>query len=120
MVEGQGSLVHPGSTSNLPLLRGTMPTHIVLCHRMNQTHLMRVEHVQIPKLSDLIALYEAVATCCGSFPAAKVVGIALNTSECADDAAALAECERITAETGLPCVDPIRHGSAKLVDAVLA
>lgn len=120
VVEGQGSLVHPGSTSNLPLLRGTMPTHIVLCHRMGQTHLMRVEHVAIPPLPDLIRLYEAVANCCGSFPAAKVIGIALNSSECSDDAAALAECERISAETGLPCVDPIRHGSARLVDAVMA
>ena len=31
-VEGQGSLANPGSTATLPLMRGTCPTHLVLCH----------------------------------------------------------------------------------------
>ena len=44
-VEGQGSLLHPASSATLPLLRGTMPTHLVLCHRAGQTHLAaRAQH----------------------------------------------------------------------------
>ena len=33
VVEGQGSLLHPGSAATLPLMRGTCPTHMILCHR---------------------------------------------------------------------------------------
>ena len=33
LIEGQGSLLHPGSTATLPLMRGSCPTHMILCHR---------------------------------------------------------------------------------------
>lgn len=35
-IEGQGSLLHPGSTATLPLLRGSQPTQLVLVHRARQ------------------------------------------------------------------------------------
>ena len=31
IIEGQGSLLHPGSTATLPLIRGSCPTHLILC-----------------------------------------------------------------------------------------
>ncbi len=48
LIEGQGSLAHPGSTANLPLLRGSCPTHLVFCHRAGQAsqnywHLLKHE-----------------------------------------------------------------------------
>ena len=33
VVEGQGSLCHPGSTATLPLMRGSQPTDLLLVHR---------------------------------------------------------------------------------------
>lgn len=33
IIEGQGSLLNPGSTATLPLMRGSCPTALVLCHR---------------------------------------------------------------------------------------
>ncbi len=35
-IEGQGSLLHPGSTATLPLIRGSQPTGLMLVHRAGQ------------------------------------------------------------------------------------
>lgn len=119
IVEGQGSLIHPASSANLPLLRGAMPTHLVMCHRAGQETLYRIADVAIPPLGDLIRLYEDVAAACGTFPRPKTVGIALNTFHL-DQEEADAACQAIEDELGIACVDPVRHGPYRLVDAVLA
>ena len=31
-IEGQGSLLHPGSSATLSLLRGSCATHLIMCH----------------------------------------------------------------------------------------
>ena len=55
LVEGQGSLLHPGSTATLPLMRGSCPTHLILCLRAEKTSLRSPEHIRIPDLNDFIA-----------------------------------------------------------------
>ena len=121
IVEGQGSLVHPGSTATLPLLRGSMPTDMILCIRAGQTELVRSmdRPIPMPPLSALIKLYEDVATMCGSFPAAKVRAMAVNTSHLdATDAAEV--IKQLASETGLPVCDPVRDSAQTLVDALLS
>ncbi len=120
IVEGQGALGHPASTATMPLLRGSMPTHFVLCHRAGQAHLTTMPHVPLAPLGDYIRLYEDLATCCGLFPHPTTVGVALNTSHLPSDQLALDACEEIEQELGLPCVDPVRHGPDRLVDGLLA
>jgi uncharacterized NAD-dependent epimerase/dehydratase family protein len=120
IVEGQGSLDHPASSANLPLLRGAMPTHLVLCHRADQTTLYMNEEIPIPPLDRLIRLYEDLGEGCGNFPRPKTVAVALNTFHVAEDEAAQEACEALERELGLPCVDPVRHGPSRLVDAILA
>ncbi|AIE85220.1 DUF1611 domain-containing protein [Fimbriimonas ginsengisoli] len=119
VIEGQGSLIHPASSANLPLLRGAFPTHLVLCHRAGQKSLRRSEELIIPPLREVIQLYELVGEACGVFPRPKTVAVALNTFETtateADEA-----CRAIEGELGIPCVDPVRHGADRLVDAVMA
>jgi uncharacterized NAD-dependent epimerase/dehydratase family protein len=117
IVEGQGALIHPGSSANLPLLRGAMPSHFVLCHRAGQTRLARVEHTHIPPLRDYIELYESLASACGTFPKPKTVGVALNTAHVPEEDAAAA-CKQVEDELGLPCVDPIRHGMERIAAAI--
>ncbi len=117
-VEGQGSALHPGSTAWVPLLRGSMPTDLILVHRYAQTVLDGLEDVAIPSLREVIDLYEHVASGSSSFPAAKVRGIALNCARLAPgeiDAA----CADVTALTGLPCVDVVHHGASVLLNAVI-
>ncbi len=119
LVEGQGSLFHPGSTATLPLLRGSQPTHLVLVHRVGQTHIKNHPHVPIPALSEAIALYERVASAAGALTPSRVVAVALNSRD-VDEAASRDAIGQIEAETGLPCTDPVRFGPQKLLDAILA
>lgn len=117
IVEGQGALIHPGSSANLPLLRGSCPTHLVLCHRAGQTHLSKVPNVAIPPLREYWGLYEDLAEACGTFVRPRTVGIALNTFHLGD-ADAVEAAAAIEREYGLPCVDPVRHGVGRLLDAL--
>lgn len=119
IVEGQGSLLHPGSTATLPLLRGSCATRMILCHRAGMVHLDTMEHVRVPPLAGVVALYEALAGAAGALPPARVVGVALNTRALDADAAERAIADTAAA-TGLPVTDPVRHGAAVLAEAVLA
>lgn len=117
IVEGQGSLLHPGSTATLPLIRGTQPTGLLLVHRAGQSHVRNHDHVPIPALLEVIRLYEAVANAGGAFAEVRVKAIALNTGHLN-----IAEAEKaiaqVIAETGLPCTDAVRFGADLLLNAV--
>lgn len=117
IVEGQGSIVHPGSTSTMPLLRGSMPTDLILCLKVGQTHLRRLPEVEIPPIPTLMRLYEDLACAGGTFPAAQVRGLCANTSELDEDAAHR-ELADLAALAGVPAVDPIRFGCAPVVEAL--
>ncbi len=117
-IEGQGSLLHPGSTATLPLIRGSQPTHLILAHRAGQVHVRNHSHVLIPFLPQVIRLYETVASAAGAFGNVPVVGIALNTSHL-DEFTAQEAIAQTASETGLPCNDPVRFGAGLLLDAIL-
>ncbi|MEH1902702.1 MAG: DUF1611 domain-containing protein [Nostoc sp.] len=117
-IEGQGSLLHPGSTATLPLIRGSQPTQLVLVHRAGQVHVRNHPHVLIPPLPEVIRLYETVASAGGAFASVPVVGIALNTAHLDESAAEEAIAQTI-AETGLPCTDVVRFDANVLLDAVI-
>ena len=115
-VEGQGAISHPQfSGVTLGLLHGSAPHALVLCHRAGATEIDGCAGHPIPRLGELVELYERL-----SLPArpARVVAVALNTADLDDDGArrALAVAE---AEVGLPTGDPVRFGTERLLDAVL-
>ncbi|MGV0023649.1 DUF1611 domain-containing protein [Phormidesmis priestleyi] len=117
-IEGQGSLLSPASTATLPLIRGSQATHLILVHRAGQTHIRTFPDFPIPPLTNVIHLYEMVATAGGSFASTKVAAIALNTAHLNEEAAkeAIAQTQQ---QTGLPCTDPVRYGADELLNAVL-
>lgn len=117
-IEGQGSLFNPGSTATLPLMRGSQPTHLILVHRAGQSHIRSQPEIRIPPLSSAIQVCETVATAGGSFLAAKVVGVALNTHHLAIEEAKQAIYE-VSQETQLPCTDVIRFDAEPLLEAIL-
>lgn len=116
IIEGQGSLVHPASTATLPLLRGSCPTHLILCVRAGQTHLRSAPTVTIPPLADLLQLYLDLASACGTFPRPIPLAVCVNTAHIKDAASADGACAEIEDELWLPAFDPIRHGCGKLLD----
>ncbi len=119
IIEGQGSLLNPGSTATLPLMRGSCANHLILCHKAGKTTVEIAENtVPIPPLRDFIALNEAVATACGSLTKATTIGIAVDTRGL-DDRSARAALSDIEDETGLPAQDLVRFGPEKLAKLLL-
>jgi uncharacterized NAD-dependent epimerase/dehydratase family protein len=120
VIEGQGSLFHPGFAAvSLGLLHGAQAEALVLCHVVGRDSLRGVPYpYPTPDLSECIALHETTArlTC----PAARVVAVSLVTSAIADEDAARAICEDTSERLGLPTTDPQRFGVAPIVDALLA
>jgi uncharacterized NAD-dependent epimerase/dehydratase family protein len=115
-VEGQGSLLHPAySGVTLGLVHGSAPHTLVLCHMAGQRFVDDDERFPIPPLTELIAIHERMSLLARP---AKVVAIALNTRLLDDDAARRAVVAAED-ETGLPASDPVRFGSAGIVEAVL-
>jgi uncharacterized NAD-dependent epimerase/dehydratase family protein len=117
-IEGQGSILHPASTAPLALIRGAMPTHLILAHRAGQKTLSRCAHVSIPPLKEVVALYEAICSACGSLPPARIVGIALNGGHLSEEEFRR-EAEKAQEETGLAVADVLRTGCEPLLDAIL-
>ncbi|MEM6251445.1 MAG: DUF1611 domain-containing protein [Cyanobacteria bacterium P01_D01_bin.156] len=117
-IEGQGSLLNPASTATLPLLRGGQPTHLVLVHKMNLTHIQHFPDFAIPSLEQVIHLYETVASAGSTFTSPRIVGIALNTFGVEENEARHA-IAALSDSTGLPCTDVVRFDAEIILDAVL-
>ena len=117
VVEGQGSLLHPGSTATLPLMRGSACNAMILCHRAGMAHLDTLESVPVPPLKDVIALSEATTRAAGALTGATVLGVALNTAHLSEDEA-FAAITQVEDETGLPAADPVRQSGDRLAKAV--
>ncbi len=121
LVEGQGSLVHPGySGVTLGLLHGSMPDAMVLCHQPSRSCPYNrygvYDWMRLPSVTEMIRINEqAIAPLRES----KVIGICLNTWDLTDEEARDAAA-RIEDETGLPTTDPVRFDPAPVVDAILA
>ena len=122
LVEGQGSLCHPGSTATLPLMRGSQPTDLLLVHRAGQAAVRTRPGevaVAIPPLAEIVAAAEALAALGrpdGWRP--RVRAIALNTALLSPDQAEAAR-RAVEVECGLICCDPVRHGGESLLEALL-
>jgi uncharacterized NAD-dependent epimerase/dehydratase family protein len=114
VVEGQGSILHPGYAGvTVGMLGGALPDGLVLCHQPTRS-MVRNCRVTIPPLSRLVELYRQAAPGIREFP---VLCIALNTFDL-DDETAREAVESARDETGLPATDPVRFGSDELVGPI--
>ncbi len=119
LVEGQGSLLHPGfSGVTLGLLHGACPDALILCHQATREFIGdyhgRGPWVRIPPLRDVIELYERAAA---PVRPSKVIAISLNTFDL-DERAARAAVAAAADLTGVPVTDPVRFGPDVLADAI--
>jgi uncharacterized NAD-dependent epimerase/dehydratase family protein len=118
LVEGQGSINHPGySGVTLGLLHGACPDALILCHQASREYIgdyRREAWLRIPPLTEYVRLYEMIGS---AVHPTRVIGISLNTYDLSD-AEALLACEQAARETGLPVTDPVRFDPGPLLDAV--
>ncbi len=115
LVEGQGSLIHPGySAVTYGLIHGSLPHAFILCTQPSRQTIDSNDWVRIPSLTELIEMHELVMK---YLRPAKVIGISMNTYDLSD-AAARDAIKRAQDETGLPATDPVRYDPAPLVDVI--
>ena len=99
LVEGQGSLLHPGySGVTLGLLHGSLPHALVLCAQPSREHITNNPWVKIPPLADVIKLHDALTSPLRHAP---VIAVCLNTYDLGEGHARAA-IARAQDETGLP------------------
>lgn len=98
------------------LVHGSAPHAFVLCHKAGTTEIEGCPGHPIPPLHELVRLHEDLAL---RRRPARVVCIALNTSDLESDDEAQAAIAAAAVETGLPADDPVRFGGRLLLDAVL-
>jgi uncharacterized NAD-dependent epimerase/dehydratase family protein len=116
VIEGQGSLFHPSFAGvSLGLLHGAQPDVLVMCHEPTRSHMRGLIEYPLPSIENCIAANEAAARLTN--PHATCIGICLNTAALNE-----AEARDLLGETeariGLPCVDAVRTGVARLVDCI--
>ncbi|MBX3479053.1 MAG: DUF1611 domain-containing protein [Caulobacter sp.] len=114
VIEGQGSLFHPSYAGvTLGLIHGAQPDALVLCHEPGRSHMRGVPGHPVPELA--ICLERNLEAARLTNPAVVAVGVALNTSAMSA-AEGLELCSRISDALGLPCQDPVAHGTHLIVD----
>jgi uncharacterized NAD-dependent epimerase/dehydratase family protein len=114
VIEGQGSLFHPGySGVSLGLLHGSQPDAFVLCHDPSRTTVSGWDHFALPTIAECLVQYEIMGR--RSNPDIRCVGISVNTSSlCPEKREQYLADLRL--ETGLPCVDPLIDGCGAIVE----
>ena len=114
-VEGQGSIQHLAySPSAIGLLHGSLPDAMILCHR---TDIGVSEFgINTDDFARMIRLHEEMVS---FVKPSKVIGICLNTYHLPEDKSREIVSE-IQKSTGLPTTDPIKFGTANIIDSMLS
>jgi uncharacterized NAD-dependent epimerase/dehydratase family protein len=114
IIEGQGSLIHPGySGASISLLHGTLPDALILCHHCSRKQVRRYT-IPIPPLNEYIHIHNSITKNIKKCP---IIAISLNTHGLNHEDA-LTEIERVSNETGLPTTDPVRYDSDIITKAI--
>jgi uncharacterized NAD-dependent epimerase/dehydratase family protein len=114
LVEGQGSLFHASYAGvTLGLIHGAQPDALVVCHEPTRLHMRGLPSYKLPDLE--LCIDRNVEAAQLTNPAARCVGISVNTSAM-DAGAARDYLRRTEDELGLPVVDPVRAGVGAIVD----
>jgi uncharacterized NAD-dependent epimerase/dehydratase family protein len=115
LVEGQGSIIHPGySGVTVGLIHGSLPHAFILCHQPSRKAIDNNPWVPIPPLKELVRMHEELAR---HLRPAPVIAVCLNTFDLSE-AAARDAIKAAEDETGLPATDPVRFGGDNVADAI--
>ena len=114
IIEGQGGIFHPAYAAvTHGLLIGSQPDAFVVCHAAERTHIEGWPHMALPSIKDVIMRTTQIGELTN--PAIRCVGISVNTSALPPD---LRDeyLLQLTKEHGLPCVDPLVHGTTSILE----
>jgi uncharacterized NAD-dependent epimerase/dehydratase family protein len=111
IIEGQGSLMNPAYPGGFEILAAGRPDYVILQHAPRRREYDGFPGYPLHPLRKQIRAIEMIS-------GIKVAAITLNhegmkKSEIDD------ECDRITAQTGLSCIDVLHSGPERLVDIII-
>jgi uncharacterized NAD-dependent epimerase/dehydratase family protein len=110
IVEGQGALSHPAYLSSCAIIRGAMPSAIIVQHPPKRKNLGDLPYMPMPTLESEIKLIEI-------FSRSKVIAITLNLEDMTDEEIkeTITEYEKTFQ---LPTTDVLKYGCKKLVKRI--
>ncbi len=120
LVEGQGSLFHPGySAVTLGLLHGAMPNAMILCWMPGRKRIYAggYDWLEIPSPVRAIEAYEEAMRWAAPQLNSRVIALSANTYDLSEEEARR-RVEEAGRATGLPSTDPVRFGAEPLAEAV--
>jgi len=120
LIEGQGSLFHPGySGVTLGLLHGSMPDAMILCWMPGRRRVYGggYDWMEIPTPERAIVAYEEAMRWAAPQLDSRVIGLSANTYDLPEDEARRL-VEKAGRVVGLPSTDPVRFGAEPLAEAV--
>ena len=116
IIEGQGSLSHPGYGGvSLGLLYGSQADAFVVCHDAMRKFVVGAEHYLLLSIKESID--QNILLGQRTNPNISCVGISVNTSGLTSDARKQ-YLENLAKETGLPCVDSLIDGCDAIVQYI--
>lgn len=117
VIEGQGALFHPAYAGvTLGLLHGSQPDALVLCHDPARSTIEGYPNHPIPDLQLAIDRYVEAGRLTNT--AVRCVGVSINSCSLSD--AQWADyAQTLSAQLGLPVVDPMRGGVHALATALM-
>jgi len=115
LVEGQGSIIHPGySGVTVGLMHGSLPNAMVMCAQPSRLHIGNNPWIKIPPLPEFIRMHEMLVQ---HLRPAPVIAVSLNTYDLSVRAARTV-IEKTRRQTGLPTTDPVRFDAEPVVEAI--
>jgi uncharacterized NAD-dependent epimerase/dehydratase family protein len=110
IIEGQGALSHPAFCTSAVILRGSVPTAVILQHAPKRAHRCDFDQMAMPMPESEIDLIEA-------FTDTKVIGLTINHENMTelDIGTAITQYE---AELGIPVTDALNRPPERLADMV--
>ena len=118
VIEGQGSLFHPGYSSvSTGLLMGSQPDAFVVCTEALRTHIKGWPDFELPSIQAVIDRTIELGKQVN--PEIHCVGISVNTSTLPEHERA-AYLQNLGELYGLPAVDPIEFGVGPIIDRLMS
>lgn len=112
IVEGQGALSHPTYLSSTAILRGSLPSAVILQHAPARMAVSDFPMFDVPTPASEINLIE-------TFADTKVIGLTINHENMTDDEVSTA-IVMYELELGIPATDALLRPTDRLLDIVFA
>jgi len=114
IIEGQGSIFHPGyGAVSMGLLLGSQPDAFVVCHDATRKYIEEWDNYVLPTIEEVIERTVLIGRLTNK--EIRCVGVSMNSSQL-NPKEGKKHLDDLSEKLQLPCVDPIKGGTQKIID----